>query len=221
MSHLVIGSAQLETKYRLLIFSLEEDLALESVAEVDSRNQGDLVAHFAYPWEGRDDEAQVLSQENKCQSIEAAMISRTQRLTSGCPLGSRNSSGTRLFFFCRFSSDGGDGCALYSVRDRPLKLGFLLGVCGRYPLLSTTPLVPFTAAPFTKESIVLSTCEEERKRGERWSESFDRYAAREILAGHSWSIDLLSAARLMMFTANRRTTAGRHVALWLHIMWLM
>jgi hypothetical protein len=34
------------------------------------------------------------------------------------PLGRRNSSGTIFFIFVLLSSDGGDGFALYSVREK-------------------------------------------------------------------------------------------------------
>jgi hypothetical protein len=52
-------------------------------------------------------------------------IKETGRLTSGLPFGSRNSSGT-IFLICVFLSPrGGDGLALYSVRERLLKEGVL------------------------------------------------------------------------------------------------
>lgn len=39
MSHLVVRSAKLEGEDRLKVFSLEEDLAFESIAEVHSMSQ--------------------------------------------------------------------------------------------------------------------------------------------------------------------------------------
>lgn len=43
MRHLVVGASQLEAEDRLFILALEEDLALESVAEVDGVGEvGDL-----------------------------------------------------------------------------------------------------------------------------------------------------------------------------------
>jgi hypothetical protein len=47
------------------------------------------------------------------------------KLTSGCPLGSKNSSGTDFLILVSLPSDGGDGFELYSVRDKPLRLGVL------------------------------------------------------------------------------------------------
>ena len=47
---------------------------------------------------------------------------RERSLTSGLPFGSRRSCGT-IFILEFFSSDGGDGLELYSVREKPLRLG--------------------------------------------------------------------------------------------------
>jgi hypothetical protein len=50
------------------------------------------------------------------------------KLTSGVPFGRRNSSGTILFTLVFLSSEGGDGFALYSVREKLLRDGVLCGV---------------------------------------------------------------------------------------------
>jgi hypothetical protein len=42
MGHLVVGAAQLEGENGKQIFSLEQDLAFESIAEIDGVSQGSL-----------------------------------------------------------------------------------------------------------------------------------------------------------------------------------
>jgi len=60
MGHLVVSAAQLEAEYGLLVFTLEEDIAFESVAEVDSVCEGSDLAGLVDSGCGAGDKTKVL-----------------------------------------------------------------------------------------------------------------------------------------------------------------
>lgn len=122
MGHLVVSAAQLEAEYGLLVFTLEEDIAFESVAEVDGVCEGSDLAGLVDSGCGAGDKTKVLRRSaSQLVLVEGCII-----LTSGYPVGRRYSSGTISLMRARFSSDGVDGLALYSVKAIPV-----VGVCGR------------------------------------------------------------------------------------------
>ena len=63
MSHLVVGTAQLEAEHGLGVLALEQYIALESVAEVDRVRELRLFACFVDSGRSTSDEPQVLQQE--------------------------------------------------------------------------------------------------------------------------------------------------------------
>jgi hypothetical protein len=60
VGHLVVGAAQLEAEDGLLILALEEDLALESVAQIDGVGEGGDLAGLVDSGRGAGDKAKVL-----------------------------------------------------------------------------------------------------------------------------------------------------------------
>jgi len=123
VGHFVISAAQLEAEYRLQVFSFQQDLAAHSRTQVGGMCEGSLGNDFV---DARSEyESQVL-RAGQTQLNEARPYQGFG--TSGNPFGSRNSSGTACWAFCFGFSEGGDGLAVYSVRERPLDSG-VLGVC--------------------------------------------------------------------------------------------
>jgi hypothetical protein len=121
--HLVVGAAQLEAEDGLQVLALEQHIALQPVAEVGRVRERRLGDNFVDA--RREDQAQVLpvrqtrpySRGLRLQSDSGGGI------TSGYPFGSRNASGIALWALLFWSSDGGLGFAVYSVRLRPVPLG--------------------------------------------------------------------------------------------------
>jgi hypothetical protein len=131
MCHFVICSPQLEAEHGLKVFSLEHDIAFESVAEVCGVGEGGFGDDFVHT--GGENEAKVLRRvRNWCSFLlRLGIISHT----SGYPVGSKNASGTPWFVLGCGESDGGLALAEYSVRARPVFLG-VRGV--RMPLASAS-----------------------------------------------------------------------------------
>jgi hypothetical protein len=64
MRHLVISAPQLEAEDGLRVLSLEENIAFESVAEVDGWGEGRYFAGFVDSGRGAGNHAKILSTEN-------------------------------------------------------------------------------------------------------------------------------------------------------------
>lgn len=68
----------------MLVFTFEEDIAFEAVAEVDGVGKVGLLASFVYAGGGAGNEAEVLRLRLVCVCER-----RICTFTSGCPFGSR------------------------------------------------------------------------------------------------------------------------------------
>lgn len=87
MSHLVVSATQLEAEDGLQVFTLQHDLAFQTVAEVDGMRQRCLLHDFVDA-RGQDETEILLDGQRQRR------VSKGSGVTSGYPLGRRKCSGT-------------------------------------------------------------------------------------------------------------------------------
>lgn len=119
MSHLVICATQLETEHRKKVFTLQHNPTFQPITSVDGMGEwcfGDNVVNSRC-----EDQSEILHLISN--SFEYIAV-HEMILTSGCPFGSKNASGTSHSGCEPFlSPKDAIGVAEYSVNDKVFRFG--------------------------------------------------------------------------------------------------